>query len=163
SGPEQFLEIAAFNQLALERGLSPEDLVGGTQVTSSPVKTRTNSDLNSRRSEPKVASYRRENPLRNRISALDISDQELEISLSRLSSEKCNSLRLEVCRNDMSLESERIWGQVNRLFPLKFACRWMSVIAAESSCWPTLQRVTEVMVSDAATLGSALEKQDNIY
>ena len=27
SGPEQFLEIAAFNQLALERGLTPEELL----------------------------------------------------------------------------------------------------------------------------------------
>src|SRR5689334_13715258 len=31
SGPEQFLEIAAFNQLALERGLTPEELLKGIQ------------------------------------------------------------------------------------------------------------------------------------
>src|SRR3989442_791792 len=54
SSPEQFLEIAAFNQLALERGLTPEELLKTIHRPASVAGTRESSSgtSSSKRRQP---------------------------------------------------------------------------------------------------------------
>jgi hypothetical protein len=49
---------------------------------------------------------------------------------------------------------------VNRLFPLKAACRWIINAAVVNGQWPDLRFVIERLAPDAAVLGSSLEKRD---
>jgi hypothetical protein len=56
--------------------------------------------------------------------------------------------------------SERLWGQVNRLFPLKFACRWLAVENVGKNSWDRYDSISERLSADAATFGSVLENLD---
>src|SRR5262249_46359841 len=57
--------------------------------------------------------------------------------------------------------TEQIWGQVNRLFPLKVACRWIGVANVGGNDWETIVSIGEPLAMDAALFGSALEQQDS--
>jgi hypothetical protein len=56
---------------------------------------------------------------------------------------------------------DHIFGQVNRLFPLKVACRGIANVAFSSGkSWPEYSVVHDVVAERAAKLGSLLEKWD---
>jgi hypothetical protein len=54
---------------------------------------------------------------------------------------------------------EHIWGQVNRLFALKLACRWVAKAAAGRQ-WPNYLTVVDGLADDAALIGAVLEQWD---
>jgi hypothetical protein len=54
----------------------------------------------------------------------------------------------------------RIWGQVNRLLPLKLVCRWLAAYCAAAPTWPLLRAICDDLANAAATAGSALEHAD---
>jgi hypothetical protein len=161
--PEQFLEIAASNQLALEDGLGPEDLVArghrnppGSEATSRTARARSvgrrtggrGGDRQAMRVGGPPASRRR------------VSRAELDELLGRLAVTKDGIASPPAARAAIRLPSERLWGQVNRLFPLKFACRWLASTNAGKTEWDRYESVSERLASDAATVGSALEEID---
>jgi hypothetical protein len=170
TGPEQFLEIAAFNQLALERGLTPDELLKGIHrpaAREASLSSKTPGPNNalavklSERDDSRAsARTQSRTSLTKRSSVAEVTEEELKSSLARLSRGKCAGMALALCVSDASNGNQRIWGQVNRLFPLKAACRWIAVAAVEKRSWPDLHSLTETLVSDAATIGSALEKCD---
>jgi hypothetical protein len=55
-----------------------------------------------------------------------------------------------------------LWGQVNRLFPLKFGCRWILVANAGRRDWQRYDAISDQLADDAATLGSHLEAADTL-
>jgi hypothetical protein len=55
---------------------------------------------------------------------------------------------------------DRLFGQVNRLFPLKLACRWLANTASTEGRWPRYEIISDKLADDAATLGSLLERWD---
>jgi hypothetical protein len=56
---------------------------------------------------------------------------------------------------------DRIFGQVNRLFPIKLACRWLATASATEGKWPKYDAISDRMADDAATIGSLLKQWDN--
>jgi len=63
------------------------------------------------------------------------------------------------------VSNDRVFGQVNRLFPLKLACRWIaartfSKQSDDTQDWPSYPLISDTLADDAATLGSLLEKSD---
>jgi hypothetical protein len=56
---------------------------------------------------------------------------------------------------------DHVFGQVNRLFPIKLACRWLATFSAAEGKWPKLGAISDRMADDAATVGSLLEQWDN--
>lgn len=166
SAPEQFLEIAAFNQLALERGLTPEELVKGIYR---PVDVAENGQADlfvNRPAGPRARRAVRIGEPENRTVTtaverrlrIELLDNEITAALSRFSRPGDTSALLpgDAAPN---AGSNRIWGQVNRLFPLKAACRWI-INAAVNGQWPDLHSVMERLAPDASVLGSLLEKRD---
>ena len=170
SGPEQFLEIAAFNQLALERGMTPEELVKGI-YRPADVAERSHSDVSSDRSAEPRRHARRVAPRAaksatktvatgvKRRAPVELLDAEITDALSRFY-RPAESSTLVPCDEVPTAGSSRIWGQVNRLFPLKAACRWIVNAAAMNEHWPDLHFVMEGLAPDAAVLGSSLERRD---
>jgi hypothetical protein len=163
SGPEQFLEIAAFNQLALERGLTPEELLKGIQRPAAVQTTgRETAPISTRKkSSPPSAEVHKvmQAPATARVAA-DVDGPELQDVLSRFSLHAATSLRLKPSASNAGSANDRVWGQVNRLFPLKAACRWIAVAAGTHGRWPDMALAVSKLASDAAVIGSALEKAD---
>ena len=168
SGPEQFLEIAAFNQLALERGLTPEELLKTIHRPAAVAELRDVGPAKSvakrrHRSDPKVSSVAVAADVSvppPRRSVVGVDEGELRNVLSRFSIQACRELKLELASPSANSGSDRIWGQVNRLLPLKAACRWIAAVAATDGHWPDMTLVLERLAPDAGILGSALEKAD---
>lgn len=177
SGPEQFLEIAAFNQLALERGLTPEELLKGIhrpaatelpknaepRVLQEAVRNEPalETPIKRGRQEPSKGASKSRPAIAKRSSPAEVTETELNATLARLSKEQCTGLVLPLCPGDSNSGNQHIWGQVNRLFPIKAICRWVSVAASEKGSWPDLHSLAEKLVADATTIGSALEQYDN--
>jgi hypothetical protein len=55
---------------------------------------------------------------------------------------------------------ERLWGQVNRVFPFKLACRWLLVNNSGKQSWDRFETVSDQLADDAAMIGSVLEQFD---
>ncbi len=55
----------------------------------------------------------------------------------------------------------RIWGQVNRIFPMKVALAWMAAKALSEGSWSATAKILDAVSNDAATLGSALQQSDD--
>jgi hypothetical protein len=55
---------------------------------------------------------------------------------------------------------EQIFGQVNRLFPVKIVCRWLANKAGSEKRWPKLTAILASIADDAGTLGSLLDQWD---
>jgi hypothetical protein len=159
TGLEQFVEIAIFNQIAIEKGSSPSELMATyrrqNSVSGIPRSTRT---LESQA----TSATRGKEPIgrQNRGSA-GWNEVELKQALERLSLTHLTSSSLPMAdETPITTRGERIWGQVNRLFPIKLICRWVGVAAVLGEHWPKLSDATELLANDAALLGSALEKID---
>ena len=55
---------------------------------------------------------------------------------------------------------QRIFGQVNRIFPFKLVCRWLTTVAAAEGQWPKYASVNAKLADDAGTIGSLLNQWD---
>lgn len=157
TGPEQFLEIAAFNQLALERGVKPPDLpVRSRQSDTSQAKLPADTPPESRHRRVRGSSRRR--TVRTR--ADDLSETQVSAVLKRFAIARCRELRLSPMPTPPRPSNERLWGQVNRLFPLKLASRWIAVASAEAGDWLKYEPVSDGLARDAAIVGSVLATSD---
>src|SRR5207247_2508353 len=87
-----------------------------------------------------------------------VSPAEIDDLLGRLAQPRGQDRLPTPSRAALRPPSERLWGQVNRLFPLKFACRWLATANAGKAEWERYDVVSERLSSDAAALGSALEE-----
>ncbi|HKM83822.1 MAG TPA: hypothetical protein VJY15_23060 [Candidatus Acidoferrum sp.] len=159
TGLEQFVEIAIFNQIAMEKGSSPAELMatyrrqnGVSGVLRSTKTLEPQAALTTCGKEPIGRQ--------NRGSAA-WSEAELIQALERMSLSHLISSSFPIADEcPITTRGERIFGQVNRLFPMKLICRWVGAAAVAGEQWPKLSDATELLANDAALLGSALEKVD---
>ncbi len=181
--PESFLEIAAFNQLALERGATPAEIVARGHR-----KAKLDHDLGSRngmaldpvsRPKPegkaKVESGSRaarasppQRTLQNSIKVVMVETNEPVVTGEDRNAAFGRLAQLPGvggapaparCSADGATR-DRVFGQVNRLFPLKLACRWLAHHAAYEGRWPKFEQISDRLADDAATVGSILADWD---
>jgi hypothetical protein len=175
--PEAFLEIAAFNQLALERGATPQQIIEqghrklrsdekGDAGNGAPRQARASpppAAATDGRSKPsKTSSPRRAVEAVAKVMAPPeppVSDADYAAAFKRLAPVAWNEAA-PAPMDAASLSSERIFGQVNRLLPVKIACRWLATAAATDGRWPRFDGISERLADDAATVGSLLEQWD---
>jgi hypothetical protein len=55
---------------------------------------------------------------------------------------------------------QHLFGQMNRLFGLKIACRFLAFRAAGGEQWPKYEEISDPLADDAAAIGSWLEQED---
>ena len=148
STPEQFMTVAAYNQLALER-VQPDakDAKSSRKPRLSVSRRKSNVPTNA------VLTPHWKEPVS------DGSDV-LQGVLDRLARSTAEGVRFESSAAPNEVGTERIWGQVNRLFPLKLACRWIYSRMRESSAWPKLNLVLDQLPRDTAVFGSFVETLD---
>lgn len=170
---ESFIEIAAFNQLALERGASPSEIVetGHRRVRREPsnngTKPATNVTENQNGATPKTSrpsASRRPVQVAGKIETeeLNIPEEDYTATFKRLGLVKCSLNSPSLTHPDADhLAGERVFGQVNRLLPLKLACRWLATNAATEGKWSKYDTISDRLADDAATIGSLLERWDN--
>lgn len=164
SRPEQFLEIAASNQVALERGATPEQVLAGDHrkaVATEPMDAKpshTVADFAAIDAEGEVLAKRALRLSERRYNA--VTARELGLALGHLDVRKCAEFRLVSVHPDPRPLDERISGLVNRVFPLKLACRWMVVANAGKRKWDTYDSIGRRLAEDASTIGSALGQLD---
>lgn len=154
--PDAFLEVAAFSQLALERGASPEALL--PQKSESSLQAMRVRDRPSPKKQPKVIR------LPKQVFVLEEPAKELSIGAVlapfalQLEQAHPEPSPLQVCR-------DHVFGQVNRIFPLKLACRWILGRALSGKGrpqWPAHSEVLDSLGDAAAQLGSLLENWDGV-
>jgi hypothetical protein len=157
---EQVLEIAAFNQVALERGTSPAELVAkGHRQGSSAIRTEGAQKPAHREPKRRSREHRRSGTARQRRSAAaEVVTTEV---LEQLEVEKLSSTQVPSASPALPRPAdERVWGQVNRLFPIKLACRWLAIDNASRTEWKRLDEIAHRLADHAAALGSHLESLD---
>ena len=163
---EQFLEVAACNQLALERGVTPAELIERDHRKPFPVEDAppASASKESRSSTARHAHSKKHPGKRRRGSAERQASlapaTDLAEVLGRLSIQRCQPAQLAAIEISIQGEEEHIWGQVNRLLPFKIACRWLAVFASEAGSWPDLQAIGSRLAGDAARLGTMLADSD---
>ncbi len=170
-GLEQFLEIAAFNQLALERGVSAAEIVqNGHRSSNSFTKTAT-SEAAGKRATPFTDEPSRSRKAGRVRSPEKIGRQVVRVRSTNLPNPEAELLefRQHLISNGLLTPApaqtiprppgERLWGQVNRLFPLKLATRWVAKNPREAE-WAMLGEISDALADDAANLGSILEALD---
>jgi len=171
-GLEQFLEIAAFNQLALERGVSAAELVQAGHRNST-ISGRVGVGERSREVEsqtPRATPVR--DPKNTRLRSPEKTGRPIRADSTTAANpetelrELCARLSVGGGLNAPGAVQttprpvgERLWGQVNRLFPLKLATRWLAKRASGSE-WPLFGEIGDALADDAANLGSILEAID---
>jgi hypothetical protein len=169
---ESFLEVASYNQLALERGASPQEIVerGHREVRAEEAGTPAGSRPMTKAAKPPkkrkggragarhfVKPVARAGPVEpEAISLVDA-----EAAFERLALVACAGDSPKPARTDYgTLMTQRVFGQVNRLLPLKLACRWLQTTAAADSKWSPYDAISDRLADDATTMGSLLAKWD---
>jgi hypothetical protein len=142
---EQFMEIAACNQLALEAGATAQELIDAGHRNLPTLFSSSEGSVDSLES---AGSGKVSKPSAD------------QLVLGPFQVRKTWPRHLEPHPNTIRPEAEPIWGQVNRLLPFKIACRWIAVYAAENGVWPRLRSIADRLADDAAKLGSALAEAD---
>jgi hypothetical protein len=177
---EAFLEIAAFNQLALERGASPAEIIekghrkrreddgghGGNGMQPPP-KALHSAPPQSSHSSARAAKATKPRRAGEAVAKVvppterAVSDADLAATFKRLAlvartekSPRAAEAKL------VTLFAERIFGQVNRYLPIKIACRWLHTAATTDGKWPRFDAISERLADDAATVGSLLDQWD---
>jgi hypothetical protein len=168
--PESFLEIAAFNQLALERGASPAELIQKGHRTIRATDPVHASNGHERRAENQKAATRATSTRREAkpIAKTDpvtndsVSAEEIDAAIKRLSVAQRDLKSPQPQPAKPHGSEARIWGQVNRLFSLKLACRWLSTAATTEGNWPKYEAISDRLADDAAIVGTLLEQADTV-
>jgi hypothetical protein len=171
--PESFLEIAAFNQLALERGATPAEIIERghrkTAESASPVgngvhqKKLAQPSMAAENGKASAAQRRNPKPIARALPDPEsLPDHDIDLAFNRLAKVARSDGSPLPCVTRSSLHSSgRLFGQVNRLFPMKLACRWLATASAAERKWPNFEAISDRMADDAATVGSLLERWDN--
>jgi hypothetical protein len=148
--PEQFLEVAIFNQLAIEKGKAVGPRDGKPEVQGAVALAIKPSQLMSFPAHGSVGG------------GLAIHDdgRMLDDVIRRLALTYEDSLLPPLLEPASGFADERIWGQINRLFPLKLACRWLAVYAASAKEWPRLRTISDMLADDVGAIGTGLELLD---
>jgi hypothetical protein len=181
---ESFLEVAAYNQLALERGASPADVLARGHREGEPAAGNDSNGGKPRRrvqrAEAEAAPRTRkdDNPRSQKRSAGRVTRQTVVLNETIPEDDPTTILkpfRLVVASPNGpkpydptqmdEAGDDHVFGQVNRLFPLKIACRWLAtrVFGAGDGGnkeWPVYTAISDALGGDAAKLGSLLEKRD---
>jgi hypothetical protein len=170
---ESFLEIAAFNQLAMERGASPAEIVEHghrkmSESASSPdnsarkaQKTKVNQDQ-----VVKVSRSVTNRSVAEPVARLTPSDEatltesDYDNVFKHLALVERTDAPTPVSQAADKWVQERLFGQVNRLLPLKLACRWLVNSAISEGRWPRYEIISDKLADDAGTIGTLLEKWD---
>jgi hypothetical protein len=170
--PESFIEIAAFNQLALERGATPAEIVDrGHRRIREPASDRGNAVQQRKQAKPEPAANkatattahkRTAKPVARAVTDPErIADQDIEVAFKRLAKMVRGEGSPPPCKAAPDHDAnDRIFGQVNRLFPLKLACRWLATASGTEGKWPKYDTISDRMADDAATVGSLMEQWD---
>lgn len=164
---ESFIEIGAFNQLALERGASPAEVIerghrrapgkteAGHDAAAPAPKTRATATTSTGKKQPTVDKEKAK-----RVDVIEpVTEEEAKAVFGHLvlsSSPAVSPLAMP----DQPLPGDRIFGQVNRIFPFKLVCRWLASTAATDGHWPKYAAVTARLADDAGTIGSLLDQWD---
>jgi hypothetical protein len=165
---EAFLEISAFNQLAMERGASPAEIVekGHRRVRDADgaddwAERSAQSKGKARPEKTKSSPRQAQQPVaRVVVEEAAVTEEDYAAAFKRLALAGVKLDTLMVTHQDAEhVSHERVFGQVNRLLPLKLACRWLAVAAAEGK-WLTYDAISDRLGDDAGTIGSLLEKWD---
>ncbi len=156
---EQFLQVAAYNQAALERGVPPDDLVPGCTVHR-PMTPHREEAFEAFPREPVINDSERPPPIQKERSR-SVPKAELRETIARLSLANVSDLGPTPAAACARPTSERVWGQVNRLFPMKLICRWLLAASSGKRKWEKLDAVAARLATDAANVGSALETSDS--
>jgi hypothetical protein len=167
--PESFIEIAAFNQVALERGVSPSEILerGHRQIRDTTSDSASCTQERRAKAEPrtdKATARRRIAKLIARTTAdtETVTDDDIQIAFNRLAKIARGEGSPAPCQAAPNHDAgDRIFGQVNRLFPMKLACRWLATVSANEAKRPKYDGISDRMADDAATIGSLLEQWDN--
>jgi hypothetical protein len=149
---EQFLEIAAANQLALERGQTPAEIVE-RGLRAEAVKAPEPA-VPGRRTRPAKSVGRRKNR-KSVPPPSHMHDVIVRVAYAKLSNP--NPPFAEATRRP---PDDHLWGQVNRLFPLKLTCRWLAVTSGNSREWPVFETIANQLAGDAAVVGAVLSQMD---
>jgi hypothetical protein len=162
---ESFLEIAAYNQLALERAATPEQLLArghrdanGLAVDTAPaVPPNGHAETARPKSHKSKKKQQKKGGKTAHKSEPAPPTADVDAVLGRWV--------VPAGQFPPPVEAEglpaggHIWGQVNRLFPLKLACRWLARTAAGGS-WPAYLVVADGLADDATMVSAVLEQWD---
>lgn len=155
---ESFIEVASFNQLALERS-------GGSRLKSDGLTVTTTLKETERKKRPVGAPKKRgtAGKIERQVYLLDRPDiaddvEAVVMPFSRMLGKGAAPKPFAMMKTQEP--ADHIFGQVNRLFPMKLICRWVMRVSHTKQQWPSLAEVTEGLGDDAARLGSLLEQQD---
>jgi hypothetical protein len=162
ASPEQLLEIAAFNQVALERGASPGEAV--TRGAGAKSGRRNPTELRERRQvrtkdNAHARKAARTSKTRRTGRGVSVSNEEVASTLGRAERTALAHLPTPLRAAQRPL-NERVWGQVNRLFPVKFACRLVAAANRGQEKWIAYDTFIDRLGEDAAIIGSMLEALD---
>lgn len=150
SDPEQFLSVAVFNQVALEKGADQQRKY--PEISSSRADDMRNEPTGRSRTSSKLALPPKD---------VVVTREAIRDTLSRMNCSGYSKLALSCAPFCEPNRDDRLWGQVNRLFPVKVLCRWIGTYGAVYGEWPRLKTVIDKIPPDAATLGSYLETLDH--
>ena len=170
---ESFLEIAAFNQLAMERGATPAEIVDQGHrkmnwLDSAPENGVQRGQKSKAAAEP-VLKASRTATIRSvvepvaRVAMPDevrVTEADYETAFKRLALAAQTDGPKPIAPTADKLSQERVFGQVNRLLPLKLACRWLVNAAVTEGRWPRYEIISDKLADDAATVGTLLERWD---
>lgn len=163
---ESFIEIGAFNQLALERGASPAEIVErGHRRSSSdaPVQSTKPPTAITKSARATAANVSRKEAVVQMASKVDaiepVTEDEAKVVFSRFA-HRPETKAVPLKMPQQPQPGERIFGQVNRLFPLKLVCRWLAAAAADEGQWPKYTAIAAPLSDDAGTIGSLLDDWD---
>ena len=169
---ESFLEIAAFNQLAMER-VRPAEIVerGHRKMRGAvfPPENGVHEVQKSKAAAETVIKASRTATIRSvvepvaRVATPDdvrVTEADYEIAFKRLALVARTYGPKPIAPTTDKLSQERLFGQVNRLLPLKLACRWLLNLVATEGRWPRYEIISDKLADDAGTIGTLLEKWD---
>lgn len=161
---ESFIEIGAFNQLALERGATPAEVIErGHRRVPSEIDVKGDASATAKVKTPAPTSKKRRMGDKEKIKRVEViepvTDGEAKALFGRLIvPTTTNGSPLPMPQN--ARPGERIFGQVNRIFPFKLVCRWLLAVAAAEGQWPKYAAVQTKLADDAGTIGSLLDQWD---
>jgi hypothetical protein len=166
---ESFIEIGAFNQLALERGSSPAEIIERGHRRGSQADERIPQGLviakrESSRNGAHAGSAKSKRAVPKTASKVDVTEPVTEVEAKNVFVRFMQPTKPVATALPMSAETqnaERIFGQVNRIFPFKLVCRWLATAAANDQQWPKFTSVSARLADDAGTIGSLLDQWDN--
>lgn len=162
---ESFIEIGAFNQLALERGATPAEVIerGHRRTPADAQAQQDAAKANPASAAPVATAKKRSAANKDKAKRVDViepvTDEEAKAIFARLAIPSSTAVS-PLPMSEQPRAGERIFGQVNRIFPFKLICRWLITTAASNGQWPKYAAATAKLADDAGTIGSLLDQWD---